>query len=161
MVLCRDQLRGPVLPPSFQLSVSHILYSLLICCQCKMKTGTSLRTSFLFLWTWVSRTYLWTIWISLCMHCLFMSLTHFSLWLFVCFFLFDVKLLIFSFYWFAVVCTNQCSVLVVGVSVSKNSEPATTGWEARPSLLPFPDGDDQSTWWPWENWTSCRNIYMF
>lgn len=43
------------------------------------------------------------------------------------FFLFDVKLLIFSFYWFAVVCTNQCSVLVVGVSVSKNSEPAMTG----------------------------------
>lgn len=159
MVLCRDRLRGPVSPPSSQLRVSQILYSLPICCPCEMKTGASLQNCTSFFMSVLH--ILWTIWISLCMHAPFMSLTHFSLWLFVFFFLFDVKLLIFPFYWFAVVCTNQRSVLVGGVSVSKNSEPATTGWEARPSLLPFPDGDDQSTWWPWENRTSRSNIYMF
>lgn len=125
MGLCRDQLRGPVSPPSFQLSVSQILYSLLICCSCKMKTGTSLKSCTSF---FMSILHIFMNYLNLPVHTLSVYAFNPFLSLIVCFlFLFDVKLLIFPFYWFAVVCTNQRSVLVVGVSVSKNSEPAMTG----------------------------------
>lgn len=77
----------------------------------------------------------------------FLSLVVFGVF----FFPFDVKLLIFVFYWFAVVCTNQCNPFGCWCICKQEFRTSSTDWGARPSLLHFPGGDDRRIWGPREN----------
>lgn len=96
-------------------------------------------------------TYWRAIWVSLCRNCLVTPFARFSGWLVG--WLFSFWHSIFDLFILLVCCSLYPPVQLAGCWCVRrqNSEPAGTGWGARPSLLPFPDGGDQRTWLPWEH----------
>lgn len=148
--------RGPL----FNLVCHQILYPSPIFCNRRIKTGTSLRpcTSLFQMkrCTWVS-FHLFKSHVSFPGYHLSIHILHPFLFFSVFFFL----MLNFDHFTLLVCCSlsQRLQLFVIGVSVSKSSEPGMTGWGARPSLLPFPDGEDQRTCWPLES--SEHRVAMF